>query len=174
MEDCFIDEWPCPLCNKLITVILPIAVVLPQDYKISCWQCLNKKTTKRKDENSFISKYKNKIKKMVLTDKVISLKDVLNTNKQEAITIAKVLEVKTKDHNSEESIIRRGYKMDGPAEYTVLKVTDETAEDYHIILDRFYTQTNKDSLMSLTDKTFIFKIRKNNNLMYGTKIRELQ
>ena len=67
------------------------------------------------------------------------------------LTIGQVAFVSLRDHNETEKVMKRGYKMDSPSEYIILKLNDgETDEIFPLFLDRWTVQKHKDELLELS------------------------
>lgn len=93
----------------------------------------------------------------------------------EAIALGKVVHVNLKDHNEEEKVQKRGFKMQGWTEYVVLKMQDENFNIYHICFDRHYTEKHKQTLLSTKGKICLVKVIKmDNNLNLGKKVKILE
>jgi hypothetical protein len=172
LVDYFVDEWPCASCGKPLTVVMPSS---REDKNVLCWPCVCEKTKPKKERNFLKLKYESLLKGIILSSELMTLKDVTKKDIKNANAVAKVIEVKIKDHNSEENIVKRGYKLTGNVEYAVLKVSDDSMDGAYITFDNAYTQSYKQKLLGLIDKTCLFKVKKTQtNTIIGIKVRELK
>ena len=114
---------------------------------------------------------------ITLSGPLMSLEYIKETmpEKTEAIALGRVVHINLKDHNEEEKVQKRGYRMQGFTEYIVLKMQDEDYNVYHICFDKHYTEKNKQTLLSTKGKICLVKVLKlDNNLNLGKKVRILE
>ena len=117
------------------------------------------------------------LSKLVLSRQILPWKKVINdlSNNSEAVVIGKVIHTNLKDHNEEEKVQKRGFKLKGWTEYIVLKITDDDFDIFHICFDKHFTQKNKQLLLSTKGQICLFKIQKiDGNLIMGKKVKILE
>lgn len=114
---------------------------------------------------------KEKLTKIKLSLPLSSFK---NLNSSEVIALGRVIHINLKNHNEDQKVLKRGYKMDGYTEYIVLKVYDDDYNIYHVCFDRYFTQQNKQMLLELKNKICLFKVAKKGEIVFGKSVRSLQ
>lgn len=89
---------------------------------------------------------------------LVELKDRVGSG---YLTLGQVAHVSLRDHNEADKVDKRGYKMDSPTEYIILKLNDgETDEIFPLFFDRWKVSKHKGELLELTGKICLFKIKK--------------
>lgn len=104
----------------------------------------------------------------------LPLSSFKNLNSSEIITLGRVIHINLKNHNEDQKVLKRGYKMDGYTEYIVLKVYDDDYNIYYVCFDRYFTQQNKQMLLELKNKICLFKVAKKGEIIFGKSVRSLQ
>ncbi|MFH1398985.1 MAG: hypothetical protein ABIG95_02645 [Candidatus Woesearchaeota archaeon] len=114
------------------------------------------------------------MKGIELSQSIVTFEDILDRNNSESITMGRVVLVNLRDHNEEEKVQRRGYKMNGFTEFVVLKVIDDNYNLWHICYDKNFTQRNKQLLLSTMNRICLFKILNLNEMLLGKKVKILE
>ncbi len=90
------------------------------------------------------------------------------------VVLGRVIHINLKNANEEEKVLKRGFKINGPEEYVVLKIHDDFFNLHYICFDRYYTAKNKQQLLGTNGKICLFRVKKmDNNMLIGEKVREL-
>lgn len=117
------------------------------------------------------------IAKISLTRPLWDCEKIINEGKlnQEFIVVCKVIEIMQKDHNEKGKVIQRGYKMLAPTEYMILKITDDSYNNYIVCFDRFYTAQKKKELLEGKDKICLLRVvKKGDGLLVGKRMKVLK
>jgi len=90
------------------------------------------------------------------------------------VVLGRVVHINLKNVNEDEKVLKRGYKIDGPEEYIVLKCHDDDFKLHYVCFDRYYTVKNKQQLLATKGKICLFRLKKmDNNMLLGEKVRVL-
>lgn len=117
-------------------------------------------------------KSKVNVEDIKLTAPLRSFHEIMEGQHKESIALGRVVLVNLKDHNEEEKVQKRGYKMKGFTEFAVLKVQDDDFNIWHVCFDRDFTARHKQLLLSTNGKICLFKVIKSSHLLLiGKKVK---
>ena len=119
---------------------------------------------------------KDKLDAIKLSGAIIPCEEVLEKGEDnsEYLILGKVIIVNPKDHNETEKVVKRGYRMNPPTEFVVLKIVDDSDNLYILCFDRFYTANHKQELLALKNKICLFRVvKKGEGMMIGKKFKIL-
>ena len=99
--------------------------------------------------------------KLTLSRPLSTLVELKERTGKGFLTIGQVAHVSLRDHNETDKVMKRGYKMQAPSEYIILRLMDgETDEIFPLFIDRYKVEKHKGELLELTNKICLFKIKK--------------
>ena len=109
---------------------------------------LREKTSKHLEEISF-------------SRELSSLQEIMPQAGKGFLVLGQVLEVSIRNHNDPDKVAKRGYTMDAPLDYGILKLSDgDSGEVYTLFMDRFMVDRRKEEILNLEDKICLFRIKK--------------
>ena len=128
------------------------------------------------DLSTIREKVTEELKEVRLSQPLSTLKETVDGKLGKSIILGQVILINLRDHNEDEKVIKRGYKMKGDAEFMMLRVQDESRSGYtNIFFDRHFTARNKQELLSLNGAICLFSVdKKEGGLLVGGKFKCLK
>ena len=101
------------------------------------------------------------LEEISLSRELSSLPEIMPQAGKGFLVLGQVLEVSIRNHNDPDKVAKRGYTMDAPLDYGILKLSDgDSGEIYTLFMDRFMVDRRKEEILNLEDKICLFRIKK--------------
>jgi hypothetical protein len=113
------------------------------------------------DLRSLKEKTAKHLEEISLSRELSSLPEIMPQSGKGFLVLGQVLEVSIRNHNDPDKVAKRGYTMEAPLEYGILKLSDgDSGEIYTLFMDRFMVDRRKEEILNLGDKICLFRIKK--------------
>jgi DNA polymerase III subunit alpha len=125
------------------------------------------------DIQTLAERHRDEIGKIALTAPLFTVDEAAKKKPPSFVTIGKVLNASLRNSNDPDKVAKRGRPISGYPEYVILKVKDDNEDIWHVYCPHKLTQRSKQELLSLNNKTCLFKLKRSGDINECEKFKVL-